>query len=156
MGIEAYKDKVDKSSGPRNVPPSNSSENSKETEEDNIDKEDFFKIVGAEGGKKKVFKTEEQWKQTVEFIENEFMMGIDRVMDMDPVKRHDILHRAILRKDKDESASFYPIRECFICDETFVFPNNWNFVNYKGESVCCDHTISEVSDKYESINGGER
>lgn len=158
MGIEAYKNKVDKSKSTGGTKTSTSTSNNntsnastsseKESEED----DDFYKVVSCGNDRKKIFESEQQWDETVEFIEEELQMSIDEVMNMSARKRHDILHQGILKKDDEAPMSFYPIRNCIKCDTTFVFPNNWKFVKYKGEAVCPHHTISEVSEAYEDMN----
>lgn len=121
-----------------------------DTSDDGEDSEPF-KVVGS-GAKRKVFPTEEDWEETVEHIEEELGMSAGEVLSMPSEKRHDVLHRAILGKNGLASTPFYPKRNCIVCNETFVYPNNWNFTEFKGEPVCNDHTLSETMDAYRQIN----
>lgn len=120
-------------------------------EEKSTTKDDAFKVVGS-GPNQKVFSTEEEWDETAEYIENELRMNPQEVLNMSADKRHEILHRAILGKNGMRSPSFHIKRNCIVCGETFVFPNNWDFAEYKEEPACKHHTIKEVAKAHRQIN----
>lgn len=125
---------------------------STKTEEDEVtSKSDAFKVVGS-GRRAKVFPTEEDWKETEEYLKNEMRMNPNQVLNMSPEKRHQILHRAILGKNGMDSPDFHLKRDCIVCGETFVFPGNWDFVEYQGEPVCKEHPIRKAVEAYSEIN----
>jgi len=114
-----------------------------------------FKIVGGDREREKVFQTEEDWKQTKEFIEDEMDLDIGVVMDMEPGRRHEILHKAILGISGKENPPFHCTDECIVCGEDFVYPRNWNFTRLKGEAICNDHSIGEAVEKISSVNASK-
>jgi len=120
------------------------------TEQKSID--DAYKVFTSDDGRKKVFQTQEAWEDAVEFIKNELNMSIQQVENMNPTQRHDILHQAIIGEEGEVSQNFYPARECLVCGEKFSFPTNWKFSKFKGEAVCCDHSVKEVLEEYREIN----
>jgi hypothetical protein len=110
-----------------------------------------YKAVGS-GSKQKVFKTESEWMEAKQYMENEMGLNPQRVLNMPPDKRHDVLHRSILGINDMQSAPFHPVRHCIVCDEVFSFPNNWSFTEFRGEPTCSDHEIGEVTQAYNEIN----
>jgi hypothetical protein len=111
-----------------------------------------YKTFRASDARKKVIKTEEEWNEVVNFIETNFGISEDEVMEMDADTRHEVLHKAILGNSDADTGDFYPTRECFVCDEVFSFPTSWSFCKYEGQAVCKDHTIEEVQDAHEEMN----
>lgn len=111
-----------------------------------------YKVVGGDRGLKKVFPTEEDWNETVDFIEDTMSVSVNEVMNMPADKRHQILHRAILKREDGQQEPFHPKRNCMVCGEDFVFPGSWNFTRFNGEPVCHHHSIEEVVQKYREIN----
>lgn len=151
MGLEQFSD----DSSTSNTSTSNKTTTSKQDSSDNESDEsndDAFKVVGSGSGKKKVFETEEDWKSTVDFIQNEMDMSVNQVMSMNNEKRHTVLHKAIMKNMGAEPESFHPKRECAICNNVFIFPNYWRFVKYRGETFCPTHTLEECEEEVEEIN----
>lgn len=152
MGLDDFASGGTKTQSSKNSSSTSSSDSDDETQTNKVDPEDYFKVVSAGDGRKKVFETEEDWEETKEFIEVEMSMSMGEVLNMTPDKRHQILHKAILGDAGVEIDSFYQKRDCIVCGETFVFPHNWNFDKFKGEPVCLSHTLEEVHEAYEEIN----
>jgi len=111
-------------------------------------KSDPFKRVGMKP-KQKVFQTEEDWERTVEWIENKLGYGIDEVLNWPTHIRHKALHRAIIKSKSGEDAEEFNIhRKCFVCDYEYSFPHDWDYEEYKGETVCGEHEFAEVKEAY--------
>lgn len=146
MGLDSFKS--DSTSTSSTNPSSPSVDTT--TEQKSID--DAYKVFTCDDGRRKVFQTEESWNKAVDFIENELGMSIQDVENMNPTQRHDVLHQAIIGEEGKVSQNFYPTRECLVCDKKFSFPTNWKFSKFKGEAVCCDHTVQEVLKEYRKIN----
>lgn len=143
MGLDSFKS--DGNSGTNTSPKVDTTK-----EQKSID--DAYKVFTADDGRKKVFQTEESWEEAVQFIQNELDMSIQQVENMNPTQRHDILHQAIIGEEGEVSQNFYPTRECLVCGKKFSFPTNWKFSKFKGEAVCCDHSVKEVLEEYREIN----
>jgi len=105
---------------------------------------DPFKVVEDDKGREKVFKTEEDWEETKDIVEDDMGMSMDAVMSMPPGDRHQVIHQAILRLNGYDTQDFYGKKECVVCEEVFTFPANWNFTRLYGEAVCNDHEIGTV------------
>lgn len=122
-------------------------------EQDGAEEDDEpFKVVSGDKGRKKVFPTEEDWEETVEFIENEMGMSVGEVMNKSAGDRYQLLHQAILQRNGGERPSFHPTKECAVCGEEFVFPENWNFTRIRTEVVCNSHKIGQVMEEIGAIN----
>jgi len=129
---------------------SSNTSNQPQTEEKPI--EDAYKVFTCDDGRKKVFQDEEEWDEAIDFIENELGVSEEKVVDMNPTQRHDVLHQAIVGERGKMSQNFYPTRQCMICDEVFSFPTKWNFSKFKGEAFCNTHTVKEVIERYREVN----
>lgn len=151
MGLDQFTDDSSTSVTPNT---SNNTTKNRDSSSGNSDEPDNepFKVVGSGSGKMKVFETEEDWKSTVDFIQNEMEMSVNQVMSMENEKRHTVLHKAIMKNMGAEPESFHPKRECAICDNVFIFPNYWAFVKYMGETFCPKHTLEECEKEVEEIN----
>lgn len=142
MGLDDY-------IGDKGIETSGRSRVNKQTKDTNtID--DAYKVVEC-NGRKKIFPNEDDWNETVDIIENEMHMSIAQVMSMNPSDRYNILHQAILQKNGMHSVPFHQTRDCLVCGKTFTFPNNWSFVEFRGEPVCPDHKIEQVIQSYSNI-----
>lgn len=144
MGLEEFS-----SPGSKNTQPTTSTQQEQPEEKS---KEDSFKVVECDRGREKVFPTEEDWEETVSYIEEEMMMSIDEVLNMRPSDRFQILHQAILKKNGYSEQEMHPKQDCVVCGERFVFPSNWNFTRIKGEAVCNDHSIGETMASIKQVN----
>lgn len=111
-----------------------------------------YKVIGF-GWKKKIIDTEEEWDEIVEYIEGELGYNINTVMHWSNDQRHDFLHRAILGKNGSlETCNVEMERVCMVCEHQFIFPTDWEFLEYEEEAVCPNHTYDEVIDAYEEMN----
>lgn len=128
----------------------NSQTNTQQKQDDEDDEP--FKVVNGDRGRQKVFPTEEDWEETVEFIEEEMNMTEGEVMNMSAGDRHEILHKAILQHEGDTPGGFRPTKECIVCGQDFVFPKNWNFTRIMGEASCNHHEIGEVMEAVSEVN----
>lgn len=147
MGLDSFKsDSTSRSTS------STSTSKKKQNNKQEVSEEDAYKVFSASDGRKKVIETEEQWSQIVDFIENEIGMSESEVVNMQPTQRHDVLHQAIIGEEGELSNDFYPTRYCMVCDDVFSFPSKWNFVKFKGQAVCRDHTVKDVWEKYNEMN----
>jgi len=79
-------------------------------------------------------------------------LSIDDVMSRRKADRYQLLHQAILGVKRDEGTPFHPTKECIVCGEEFIFPENWNFTRIKGEVSCNEHFIGEVMEKIGAVN----
>lgn len=134
-----------------NVTRSNTTSRTKQQKQE---EQDPYKVVHGDKNRKKVFATEEEWNETVEFIEEEMNMSIGEVMDMSADQRHEILHQAILKSEDNEKGGFRPTKTCVVCGKKFIFPKKWNFVLIKNEASCGNHEIGEVVENISGISVG--
>jgi hypothetical protein len=112
----------------------------------------YYKTFSDGNGGKKVIKDKQEWKQVVSFVEKQYGMSEDELMNEPQHMRYDIIHKAMFQDTNAEPNNFYPKRECIVCDKVFSFPTSWNFTKYEGEAVCKSHTIGEIEDEYEKMN----
>lgn len=144
MGLDNFK------SESASVNTSQSKSKSTTKEQQSVD--DAYKVYTSDDGRKKVFQSEEDWNDAIDFIQEEFGISESEVEHMNATERHDILHQAIIGERGKLSQNFYPTRQCIVCDEVFSFPTKWNFSKFKGEAVCNTHTVNEVLDTYREVN----
>ena len=111
-----------------------------------------FKVVSTNSGLEKVFPEREDWEETLDIIEDEMNYTIDRVMNMESSKRHDVLHNAILKRNNSGGGEYSPTKQCVLCGEEFVFPSKWNFVKFRKEAVCKSHEVKKVMAAISEIN----
>lgn len=130
----------------------NKQHKTKNQETENEEDEDPYKVVSAGDGVKKIFPTEDDWKDTLEILEEEMGYSEWEVMNMGASQRHEVLHTAILKRNGSEGGEFSPIKHCIVCDEKFVFPNSWTFVRFKNEAVCRHHEVKEVMEEISEVN----
>lgn len=151
MGLDSFASSgtnTSRTKSSANTGQTDSKSNDSEKEEDT----EPFKVVSGDRGREKVFPTEEDWEETVEVVEDDLHMSIGEVMNKSAEERHQVLHQAILKKNGIEQDSFIITRECIVCGETFVFPNKWNFTEFKNEASCNDHSIAEVVEEVGKVN----
>lgn len=122
-----------------------------EEEETPENEQDPFKVVTDSKGRSKVFMDEDEWEETKQFIEESMDMTVAEVMNMNSIKRHDLLHRAILQHSEDERGGFQPVKHCVVCDKEFVFPNSWTFVEVENEASCPGHEIGDVMNALSAV-----
>lgn len=111
-----------------------------------------FKVITCDKGRKKVFPTEDDWNETVQFIEDQMGMSISEVLNRSPENKYQLLHKAILKQNGSEGTPFHPTNQCIVCGEDFVFPESWNFTRIRGEAVCNDHDIGEAIEAIGAVN----
>lgn len=151
MGLDDFIS--DNSTSQRRRSNSSSRTQTGETEEQEIpeDEQDPFKVVTDSKDRSKVFMEESDWKETKQYIEQEMDMTVAEVMNMSSIKRHDLLHRAILQHSEDERGGFQPVKHCVVCDKEFVFPNSWTFVEIESEASCPGHNIGDVMNALSAV-----
>lgn len=145
MGLESF------STG-NTTSTSRSTKQSNNQKQQQTEDDEPFKTVTGDRGRKKVFPTEEDWNETVEFIEQQMGMTVGEVLNMKAGDRYQILHQAILKKNGSEATPFHPTKECIVCGKQFVFPKTWNFVRVQGEVSCPDHKIDKVMEEVGAVN----
>jgi len=150
MGLEEFTSSTQGTS--TTTPQQTTQQQTTQTEEEEEGREEPFKKVSGNRGRHKVFQTEKDWQEAVDFIEDQLGMSVDEVLDMSASDRYQILHQAILQKENLDDLNFHPTRECLVCGERFVFPSNWNFTRLKGEAVCNNHTAREVMREVGAVN----
>lgn len=151
MGLDDFTSGATNTASTTTRQPQSSNEQKDNSGSEPVEEDDHFKVVG-NGAKKKVFRTEEEWQEAAEFMENEMDLNPQEVLNMSAGKRHDVLHRAILQISGMDKQPFHPTRNCIVCGETFTFPTNWSFTKFKGEPVCNTHSIQESVEAYQEIN----
>ena len=151
MGLDSFKTEESRSKTQKSEESDNNSK-SKNNSSSKKSKHDPFKTVGV-GRNKKVFETEEMWNDVVEYVEEEMGFEMSNVLNWSDRFRHKALHIAILNSRLDENREFNITRTCFVCGETFKFPDNWNFVEYKGNELCPTHEFGEVLETYKENQG---
>jgi len=110
-------------------------------------KNEPFKVVGV-GNKTKTFKTEEQWDEAVEYIEDELGFDIENVLNWRNQYRHRVLHVAIVNTRLKKNETFDVTKDCDVCGHTFEFPRDWDFMEYKSIITCPEHEFEEVAKAY--------
>lgn len=139
---------------------SSSSSSSKSGTRSNVSTRWYKKIDNgilkiSEGGKSTVFKTKEEWLEVLELIEKEFGISEDEFEDLSREKQYKLSKVASLTVNGNDLDGEEVTRECLVCDELFVFPNNWDFEEFEGYAVCPDHTMGDVKEEYEKRQSEE-
>lgn len=151
MGLESF------STGGSTSTQTTSRQSQSQSQSSSSDDTEPFKVVSGDKDRKKVFRTEEEWEETVAFLQEQMGLSADEVLNKRPSERYELLHQAILKVGEDENVPFHPTDQCVVCNEQFTFPNKWNFTRIKGEAVCNEHKIGEVVEAIRevSIIGGQ-
>jgi len=143
MGLDSFKSEGTSTSNTQ----TNSTTSTSTTSSDG-----YYKTFQLNDGRKKVIKTEEEWNEIVEFVETQFRITEEELLNEDSETRYDLIHKAKLGSTEADTSSFYPKRECFVCGEVFSYPTNWSFAKYEGEVVCKTHKVGEVEKVYKEAN----
>jgi hypothetical protein len=151
MGLDDFVSDRNGSSSTRQSSIAQSDNTQSEQETQSEKEQDPFKVVTDSRGRSKVFMEKEGWEEAKTFIKNQMEVTVGEVMNMDSIKRHDLLHRAILQQTEDERGGFQPVKHCVVCDKEFVFPNSWTFVEIQNEATCPSHEIGQVMNALSAV-----
>lgn len=91
------------------------------------------------------------WNDIIEFIESNFDLTKDQLMDLSKPNRYEIVKNTRKRLMDTESVKQELIEECFVCGHEFEFPHNWDFIEFKSKPSCPSHTMGELQSKHEEV-----
>lgn len=118
-------------------------------EQDSVDN---FKTIECDRQRQIVVPTENVWNTIVEIVEEEMWLDINEVLEMANSHTFQIIHQASLSAMGYEIQTSHPKKECVVCEETFVFPHDWDFTRIRGEVSCNQHSMRKVLNEVEQVN----
>lgn len=137
MGLE---DIVEEAGGQTS---SSSSSKKKEKRTHGVDNPDDYAVVVGKPPKQKAF-TEEQWDKVSKVLKDKMDLVPNKVLNMPPDKRYEILHEAALWSDEDKSSTRK--KKCFICGRSC----GQSGVEIAGETVCSTHPAAMIAHELDS------
>lgn len=103
----------------------------------------------SEGYKEITIEDKDKWNKIIDFIEEEFGITEDELMELSHQERFELVNNTKRKLFFDSTANINQKRECIVCGTEFIFPQNWDFLEYEGDASCRDHTIREIKDALE-------
>jgi len=158
MGLDNFMDDSSGGSTTSKTTSSTSTNNSKSQEPDNSSSQSKdtgpYKVIRGRG-RNKVIRTEEEWEEVKTYIQETLDINFNEVMHLDPSRKYEFFHRAILgSKGSLDKCNVEQEEECVVCEHTFEFPTDWEYMEYKGNVVCPGHTFKEVKEAAEEADNG--
>jgi len=91
-----------------------------------------------------VIDTREQWTKILEFINKKMGITDDDFNSKPRERRYEIVSNALDVVEHDNTTPYNQGKECDVCGKNFVFPDDWDFVEFDELMCCPSHTIEEV------------
>jgi len=91
------------------------------------------------------------WNDIIEFIEENFDLTKDELMELPKINRYEIVKNTRKRLMDTEYVKRELTEECFVCGKEFEFPHNWDFIEFKSKPSCPRHTMGELQNKHEEV-----
>jgi hypothetical protein len=146
MGLESFKS--DDSSWSNN---SSSSGGTRSTSASNHDdSHNAFKIIW--NGKNTlpiedneiIIETKEKWTKVLKFINKKMDIDDEEFNSKSKQQRYDIVSNALSVLEDEQQNPHGKNKECDVCGKTFVFPADWDFVEFNELTCCPSHTIEDA------------
>jgi len=146
MGLKSFKsDDSSWSSSPNN---GGGNKNTRTSDHDNA--HEAYKIIW--NGKNTlpiedneiVIETRELWTEVLEFINKKMSIDDDEFNSKPKERQYEIVSNALDVIQHDTRDPYGQDKECDVCGKTFIFPDDWDFVEFDELMCCPSHTIEEA------------
>lgn len=91
-----------------------------------------------------VIETRELWTDVLEFINKKMSIDDDEFNSKPKERQYEIVSNALDVIQDDTRDPYGQDKECDVCGKTFIFPDDWDFVEFDELMCCPSHTIEDA------------
>lgn len=91
-----------------------------------------------------VIETRELWTKLLKFINKKMGISDDEFNSKPKERQYEIVDNALDVVENENREPYGQEKECDVCGKTFVFPDDWDFVEFDELMCCPSHTIEEA------------
>jgi len=91
-----------------------------------------------------IIETRELWTEVLEFINKKMSIDDDEFNSKPKERQYEIVSNALDVIQDDTRDPYGQDKECDVCGKTFIFPDDWDFVEFDELMCCPSHTIEEA------------